>query len=184
MIALALILSLQAQASDVRIVPALPSQSSGKTATDLTQPGYDFECAFAKAGERPERIRVELRGGRGYETGQVKRPFASTLLIAAIRLNETQARFSATLEPRLSDGAFVIESRSAEQFIANLVIQSDWSGPDFGLDGSSSANLSWGPIIDSGSRRWFQNSKDGKCRITEVSQLPLSDAEAQEFLAQ
>ena len=179
-----LFVGLMLQAPEMRIELSPFPVPRIRTTIDLTKPAYDFQCVFTEIDGTGERIHVRLRGNRGYRTGIVERPVATTPLTAIVDVNETPAKLSDGTKVRTSDGAWIFESRSNNDSLVHLVIQPDWSAPNYEVDGKSAAELNWGPIVGDAGRRWFKNSRDGSCVITMIDQHPLSETETQEFLSQ
>lgn len=181
-IAMTLGLILQPQASEVRVQQAYPPHRQPLTTEEATRLGYDYDCIFAEPGAADRRISLRLRGGRGYWTGKADVSVSRSPRAVEILTNETLADFSMAPSVREEDDVVIISSKVDGNLAALLSIQPSWSS--YSLDGKSRADLEWGPILGDGSRRWFAQSLDGSCHVTEVAQAPLSDHETRKLLAQ
>jgi hypothetical protein len=178
-----LVLALALQATDVRVIPAMPGPPP--TPESMTSLAFNYSCSFADGNGRQLNILLERRGGRGFATGESKFPARRTPYSVQVLHNNTGADVEGFSEIHASAKGSQLEliTRDGSEIAAILRVSDDWSWPDVDLDSRAAASLSWGSTVDNGTSRWLEHRLEGECALEKLVQEPLSATEANEFLS-
>ena len=180
---IALVLALALQATEVSVIPAMPSPPPAPES--MTSWAFNYSCNFADADGRQLTIVLERRGGRGFATGDSKFPARHTPYSVRVLSNNSGADVEGFSEIQSGSKGSQLEliTRNGSEIVALLRVSDDWSWPDVDLDSRAAASLSWGSTVDNGTSRWLEHSLEGECALEKIVQEPLSATEASEFLS-